>query len=127
MVRYDSVRTRRSRSAEGRYFLRPQESDKVTDSEGACGGCDDIPSLSTSRRNSSTSTIMVQPTPSQLKSDLLNSRIKSRISRRGSVNVADSIKPQSTSLQTGSRLDSPSNNNIKIQINDDDSSTMDLQ
>lgn len=124
MVRYDSVRTRRSRSAEGRYFLRPQESDKVTDSEGAC---DDIPSLSTSRRNSSTSTIMVQPTPSQLKSDLLNSRIKSRISRRGSVNVADSIKPQSTSLQTGSRLDSPSNNNIKIQINDDDSSTMDLQ
>ncbi|XP_058979533.1 E3 ubiquitin-protein ligase goliath-like isoform X1 [Musca domestica] len=127
MVRYDSVRTRRSRSAEGRYFLRPQESDKVTDSEGACGGCDDIPSLSTSRRNSSTSTIMVQPTPSQLKSDLLNSRIKSRISRRGSVNVADSIKPQSTSLQTGSCLDSPSNNNIKIQINDDDSSTMDLQ
>ncbi|XP_061399938.1 E3 ubiquitin-protein ligase goliath [Musca vetustissima] len=124
MVRYDSVRTRRSRSAEGRYFLRPQESDKVTDTEGACGGSD-TPSQNISRRNSTTSTILVQPTPT-LKSDMLNNRIKSKTTRRGSAKATDNTKSEIPLHENGCDPEVMVRANIRIQINDDERTNVDL-
>ncbi|XP_073811146.1 ring finger protein goliath [Musca autumnalis] len=125
MVRCDSVRTRRSRSAEGRYFLQPHDNDKVTDTEGAFGGCD-IPSQNISRRNSINSTIIAQPTPT-LKSDLLNSRIKSRVSRRENINTAINDESGPSFTLTGVEPETTPIVNIRIQLNDDEISKTEIQ
>lgn len=120
MVGYDSVRTKRSHSADGRYFVRPKETEGDPDAEGACGGCD-VPPYDISRRNSTTSTHLAFPLQS-LKSELLNNRKKPRSSRKTSANVgASTATPQDPTEP------STPNVNIKIQINDDDGTPLQLE
>lgn len=130
MVGYDSVKTKRSHSADGRYFVRPKETERDPDAEGACGGCD-VPPYDISRRNSTTSTHLAFP-PQSLKSELLNNRKKPRSSRKTSANVgASTATPQDptepSSIHAAVEHETTPNVNIKIQINDDDGTPLQLE
>ncbi|KAM7344879.1 ring finger protein goliath isoform 1-T2 [Cochliomyia hominivorax] len=83
-VRQDTMKMRRSRSAEGRYCVRKdldsaEGLNKEADCEGACGGLSIASSNTNSRRNSS----QLQPIAA-LKFDILNKRRKSNTTRRTS-------------------------------------------
>lgn len=122
MVRSDSVRTRRSQSADGRYFLRPREAENeqsVADTEGACGGVYD-----NSRRNSTASTHTMTQPQQTLKFEILNNRMKSKALRRSTASVHEALDIPDTVATTSSMASSGKRPNdlpnIAIKINDDD-------
>ncbi|XP_075165331.1 ring finger protein goliath isoform X2 [Haematobia irritans] len=122
MVRCDTLKKRRSHSADGRYFLRLRDNEKDTnygEEDGACGGCD-IPPQGSSRRNSSTSTHLTTcQQPSQaLKFDYLNKRLKAtKNANAGAIGATQHEVTQSIHVDEESTTPIV---NIKIQINDDE-------